>query len=276
MNDIVNLNDYAPKPFLRWAGGKRWLIKHIEKINELNIETYYEPFLGGGSVFFNTSNYKDAYLSDLNPDLVDSYLAIRDNCDSLIEKLSRFGNSESEYYRVREAIFVDKIDKAAQFIFLNKTSFNGIYRVNKNGKFNVPYGFRKNVDVVDGNNLKKVSLNLQNTTIASHDFEGIAGFIKKGDFVFLDPPYTVAHENNGFIQYNQKLFSVEDQIRLSEFIEVIEEREAYYIMTNAKHNSILEIYSKIATPHILKRKSLVGGVGARREGFNEYIFSNFL
>lgn len=272
----INKNIENSKPFLRWAGGKRWLIKHIDSIKKLRIKTYYEPFVGGGSVFFNIDNYKNAHLSDLNKELIDTYITLRDNSEEVITKLKSFKNTEFQYYKIRETQFESIIDKSAKFLYLNKTSFNGIYRVNQKGEFNVPYGFRKNIDIIDIENLKKVSLKLQNVFLKCQDFESISKSIKKGDFVFLDPPYTVAHENNGFIQYNQKIFSLEDQIRLSKFVEVIKEKEAYYILTNAKHKAILEIYNNIDKPITLTRSSTVGGVGARREDFKEYIFSNCL
>ncbi len=267
----------STKPFLRWAGGKRWLIKHISKIKELDIDTYYEPFLGGASIFFDINNYNNATLSDLNFDLIETYSCVRDNLESIIKILEKLKNTEEEYYKIRNAHFEDPFERAAKFIFLNRTSFNGIHRVNRKGEFNVPYGFRSQiVDVADRNNLELASKKLQNVTLKSQDFFDISKTIKKGDFIFLDPPYTVAHENNGFIQYNQKIFSLDDQIRLSKLIEIINDIGAYYILTNAKHDAILEIYKNIDTPIVLSRNSRVGGVGARREIFNEYIFSNCL
>lgn len=275
MTEIKATNN-TPKPFLRWAGGKRWLIKYIDSIRELKINTYYEPFLGGGSVFFNIDNYKKAHLSDLNTELIDTYTTLRDNFEEVINKLKTFKNTEYQYYKIRETQFENIIDRSARFIYLNKTSFNGIYRVNQKGEFNVPYGFRNNIDIIDVENLRKVSLKLQKTVLKCQDFDSIIMNIKKGDFIFLDPPYTVAHENNGFVQYNQKIFSLEDQIRLSKFVEMIKEKEAFYILTNAKHKAILEIYNNIDKPIILTRSSTVGGIGARREGFKEYLFSNCL
>lgn len=265
------------KPFLRWAGGKRWLIKHIEELKQLEINNYFEPFLGGGSIFFNINNFKNAYLSDLNVDLIETYNCIRDDVDRVMSKLSTFINSEEQYYLIRQTTYKDSFDRAAKFIYLNKTSYNGIYRVNQKGEFNVPYGFRKKtIDLVDSENLRKVSQKLKTAHISCIDFAKIENNIQKGDFVFLDPPYTVAHENNGFIQYNQKIFSIEDQVRLSRLVEVIKQKEAYYVLTNAKHNAILEIYKNIDAPIVLTRSSTIGGNGARREDFNEYIFSNCL
>lgn len=272
----IELNVTA-KPFLRWAGGKRWLIKHIGSINSQKINNYYEPFLGGGSVFFNLTNFKNANLSDLNSDLIDTYTSLKTNVELVIKKLRTFKNTEDFYYKIRETSFENIYENAAKFIYLNKTSFNGIYRVNHNGKFNVPYGFRnKNIDIVDAINLIRVSKKLQNAIIKCQDFEQTLSSVKKGDLVFLDPPYTVAHENNGFIQYNQKIFSIDDQKRLSAFVEMIKKKNAFYILTNAKHKAILEIYKNIDKPIVLTRSSTVGGIGARREDFNEYIFTNFL
>jgi DNA adenine methylase len=276
MSNISEKQKIEAKPFLRWAGGKRWLSKHIEDISRLEINNYYEPFVGGGSVFFNLENYKTAELSDLNADLVNAYICLRDNPKRVISLLSNFSNTEAEYYLIRETNYRGKFQRAAKFIYLNKASFNGIYRVNKNGIFNVPYGFRENIDLIDRENLLNVNRKLQGVEILHQDFSMIENKIQQNDFVFLDPPYTVAHENNGFIEYNQKIFSVEDQKRLALLIEKIKDIGAYYILTNAKHDAILEIYKSIDKPIILSRKSLVGGTGAKRETYNEYIFSNVL
>lgn len=272
MKEIQN-----PKPFLRWAGGKRWLLKYLDPLSKYEFNNYYEPFLGGGSVFFNTSNYKNAILSDLNEDLVETYNCIKEDVELVISKLRSLKNTENDYYKIREKCYTNSFSCAAKFIYLNKTSYNGVYRVNKEGKFNVPYGFRHNlIDIIDEDNLRRVSTKLKNATILCQDFASISDSISKGDIIFLDPPYTVAHENNGFIQYNQKIFSLEDQVRLSKLIENIIEKEAFYILTNAKHDAILEIYKNIDVPKVFTRSSTIGGKGARREGFNEYVFSNIL
>jgi DNA adenine methylase len=276
MSYINSQINFPAKPFLRWAGGKRWLTKHIKLISKLEINDYFEPFLGGGSVFFNLQNYSGAHLSDLNQELIETYQCLRKNPLKVITALEKYKNEEKEYYTVRNTSYEDIYDRAAKFIFLNKTSFNGIYRVNKSGVFNVPYGFRKNLDIIDKNNLLQVSAKLQNTEIECRDFFEIADKIQRGDLIFLDPPYTVAHENNGFIAYNQKIFSLDDQRRLSLLVEKIKDIGAYYVLTNAKHDAILDIYKKIDNPIILSRSSVVGGKGAKRETYNEYVFSNIL
>lgn len=271
--EIIN-----PKPFLRWAGGKRWFVKYLTELNRIKINNYFELFVGGGSVFFNLNNYKNAFISDLNLELIESYEALRDDPKNVIKILKEFKNDKIEYYNIREQKFENKFERAAQFIYLNQTSFNGIYRVNKNGNFNVPFGNRNKKDIIEEQNLLLVSKKLQNVNMACNDFENNLEKIKAGDLVFLDPPYTVAHEKNGFIQYNQKIFSLDDQYRLSEFVKKIEKKGAFYILTNAKHQAILEIYKDLESPVSLKRSSTIGGLGAKRgkEGFNEYIFSNCL
>lgn len=271
---IINIE---AKPFLRWAGGKKWLIKHLDSLVPIKFKNYHEIFLGSGSVFFNLNkkNFRDAYLSDLNEDLINGYIQIRDNYNDLIKILKTFKNTENFYYQIRENNFdPDPIFRAARMLYLNKAGFNGIYRVNSKGKFNVPFGHRKNIDIVEEANLFLVSKRLERTNISSCDFEIAVENIKKGDLVFIDPPYTVAHENNGFIEYNKKLFSLDDQIKLANCINKIIEKEAFYILTNAKHDKILEIYRTLGRPKIYKRHSHVGGIGAIREEVKEYIFTN--
>lgn len=133
------------EPFVRWAGGKTWFISTMQNlIRNVEINHYHEPFLGGAAVFFSLDLNKKAYLSDVNEELINTFLQIRDNPYEVIGVLSKFNNTEEDYYKIRSMVSENKIEKAAQFIFLNQTSYNGIYRVNKNGVYNVPYGFRDN------------------------------------------------------------------------------------------------------------------------------------
>lgn len=278
MNNEIELKNLDPKPFLRWAGGKRWFIKYLKSISNLEVRNYFEPFLGGASVFFSMKSFQNAYLSDLNYELIETYESIRDSPLEVISILKTLKNTQEEYYRIRSGRYEDKIQRAVQFIYLNQTSFNGIYRVNQKGEFNVPFGNRKKKDLVEELNLISVSKKLQNVNLSCRDFEDLLPSINEGDFLFLDPPYTVAHENNGFIQYNQKIFSLEDQYRLANFLKSVIDKKANFVLTNAKHDAILEIYKDIGEPISLTRSSTVGGTGARRgkQGFNEYIYSNCL
>lgn len=262
------------EPFIRWAGGKSWFVSFMHNlIKNININHYHEPFLGGAAVFFSLDLPKKSYLSDANEDLINTYLQIRDCPDAVITAFSQFTNSEKNYYEIRNLKFDNNIEQAAQFIFLNQTSYNGIYRVNKDGNYNVPYGFRKNWHY-DCNRILEASKKLQNTNISCNDFESNKYRIKPNDLVFLDPPYTVSHNNNGFIEYNKKLFSLQDQYRLSKYIDYIKKRGAYYILTNAAHETIREIFGKGDRVIELSRNSLIGGKNSKREKISELIFTN--
>ena len=263
-------------PFVRWAGGKTWLIPHLLDIVEnLHIEHYHEPFLGGGAIYFSMEHTKRSYLSDANTQLINAYIQVRDNPEKLIEVFTQFHNTEDDYYRIRTEITGENtIENAAKFLYLNQTSYNGLYRVNRDGQYNVPYGFRTNW-FYDLERIKAASLRLQNARISTGDFEVNKYRIRENDLVFLDPPYTVSHNNNGFIAYNQKLFSLEDQQRLKRFIEYIKAKGAFYILTNAAHETIREIFLTHGDRIIeLQRNSLIGGRNAARAAISEYIFTN--
>jgi DNA adenine methylase len=264
------------EPFLRWAGGKTWLTKYIQDITKnLHIEHYHEPFLGGGAIFFALEHEKKSYLSDANVQLINTYIQVKDNPKEVISSLRELPNTKSDYYKIRAEIsYTNTAENAAKFIYLNQTSFNGLYRVNSDGFYNVPYGFRDNW-VYDENRIILASEKLKNTRIEAGDFELNKHRIKARDLVFLDPPYTVSHNNNGFVAYNQNIFSLEDQYRLKEFIECLKNRGAYYILTNAAHKTIKEIFLGENDRIIeMQRNSLIGGKNAKRAMISEYIFTN--
>lgn len=262
------------KPFLRWAGGKRWLVKDLEKfLPKSGFKNYHEPFLGGGSIFFHLQPQK-AFLSDLNKELIDTYVQVRDNVEKVIFELKKFKNTKECYYKVRGSNYRSEVRKAARFIYLNQTSFNGIYRVNLKGEYNVPYGYR-NKNFLEPENLRLVSDLLINCELINCDFTNTTDNIKKGDLVFLDPPYTITHNNNGFFKYNKKLFSEKDQHRLSTFIDDINNIGAYYILTNAAHDKVKEIFKKNNNrTKELRRASLIGGINAKRGKYEELVITN--
>ncbi|MBC8987736.1 Dam family site-specific DNA-(adenine-N6)-methyltransferase [Pedobacter sp. N36a] len=266
------------KPFLRWAGGKNWLVNRIEEYLPVNFNNYYEPFLGGGSIYFYLKSrghiQNHAFLSDLNTDLIETFNLIKTHPNEVIERLLLTKNEKEFYYNIRSEEFEDPIDKAVKFLYLNRTSFNGIYRVNMKGEYNVPFGNRNLAKIFDIDNLHLGSGLLSGATLHGMDFMETLPTIKKGDLIFLDPPYTVAHENNGFVKYNQQIFAWEDQVRLQEYIQQLIKLKAYFIMTNAAHESIENLYSNIGKYAKLKRPSLIGGKGAKRTEYNEFIFTN--
>ena len=264
------------KPFLRWTGGKNWLIPHFSKIiSKIEFNNYHEPFLGGGSIYFSLNSQKKAYLSDYNFDLINTYIQVRDNPSKLFKHLKSFPQNKEFYYKLRGLNCRSDIKNAAKFIYLNKTSFNGIYRVNKKGEFNVPYG-RKSMDLNFVEELiYSCSTQLKNTLLASMDFEESLKKVKKNDLVFLDPPYTISHNNNGFVKYNEKLFSVVDQLRLAGFIKELREKGAYYILSNAHHPDVKKIYNKFNDKALsLTRRSLIAAKASARDLYKEYVFTN--
>lgn len=264
------------KPFLRWTGGKKWLIPTIDKlVDKIEFNNYHEPFIGGGSVFFSLKTKKKSFISDSNNELINCYKAVKKNPNKIIKILSRYKQTEEQYYFLRSEKNGNEFVKAARFIHLNKTSFNGIYRVNLKGEYNVPYG-KKTYDInILSELIISASEQLKNTIIKNSDFKECLLNISKGDLVYLDPPYTITHNNNGFIKYNEKLFSYEDQLQLCKFIRDIRNMGAYYILSNAHHPEVSKIYDQFNdNVYSLKRGSLIGGTKESRGIYNEYIFTN--
>jgi DNA adenine methylase len=207
-------------------------------------------------------------------ELIETYQQVREAPEEVWRFLRSYRNTEDDYYAARSATPRLAPSKAARFIFLNHTSFNGIYRVNLEGKYNVPYGFRRWCNIPRLADLQAASKRLQPVELASGDFEDALGNIGPGDLVFLDPPYTIAHNDNGFVKYNDRLFLFSDQRRLSAMIDQIRERGAYYILTNAAHKSIAELFEKGDRRIETSRKNAVGGRAAGRGRATEYLFTN--
>jgi DNA adenine methylase len=267
--------DITTQSFLRWAGGKRWLLHHLPGIlGSLEVGRYHEPFLGGGAVFLGTQIATEAYLADLNEELIETYIQVRDNPDLIADQLGTHVNTAEHYYDVRASCPQDPVGRAARFIYLNHTSYNGIYRVNLKGEYNVPFGNRVYGGLPTAEHLNAVSRKLSRAFVAVSDFETVLENVEAGDLVFLDPPYTVAHNNNGFVKYNQRLFSFDDQARLSGVIDSVRDRGAYYILTNAAHESIATLFDKGDLRLELTRGNSVGGNKAKRGSATEYIFTN--
>ena len=250
------------KPFLRWAGGKQWLSRALARLIPDEIGTYYEPFLGGGSLYFASLPSK-AVLSDLNPRLVETYQELRDNPRELIGILAPWVNDKQTYYRIRDSTFLEKTHRVAQFIYLNRTCWNGLYRVNQQGRFNVPFGYHGRA-VFDADHLLHISRALRDAELQCGDFEKILAGAKKGDFVYLDPPYTAFHEKNGFRQYNERLFSWEDQMRLGNVAVNLAEKGCHVIVSNANHDEILELYPGFCHSQVSRHSVLAASPKYRR------------
>ncbi len=260
------------KPFLKWPGGKRWLARTIADVLQSRLQgRYFEPFLGGGAVFFALRPTL-ATLSDINADLVNVYRQVRDQPVQVLAHLKRIPVTSKQYYLVRTDNPACKIKQAAQFLYLNRTAFGGIYRLNKEGQFNVPYGGgdRKPTPLWRESLIASSSKTLQGVTLKISDFEPMLDMAVTGDAVYCDPTYTVAHENNGFVRYNERNFSWADQERLAVAALRAYQRGALVIISNAYHPSIRKLYREF-TAKRFTRKSLVSASIHARRTVHEYL-----
>ena len=257
------MNPEGCAPLLKWAGGKRRLIGEILSVAPTDFGRYFEPFLGGGALFFSLVP-RSATLSDSNPDLINAYIQIRDNLDAVVKSLRRLPNSEADYYRIRAACPRSAAGKAARLIYLCALSFNGIYRQNLNGQFNVPYGHKRHLDPCNHPRLQATSDILQRRKLIVSDFEPAVSCARRGDFIYFDPPYTVAHENNGFIKYNAKIFSWSDQQRLAVLAWRLKRSGCKVVVSNADHPSIHALYNGFRVRSIERHSVMAADNGFRR------------
>lgn len=262
-------------PFLKWAGGKRWLVSKCPELFEHPFDRYVEPFLGSGAVYFHLSPQR-ALLSDRNDELITAYAAIRDQWESVWTHLRRHHreHSEQHYYRVRASRPRSLSATAARLIYLNRTCWNGLYRVNLRGMFNVPIGTKTDV-VYESDCFEQISRLLQSATLRSCDFADSLSQAGRGDFVFIDPPYTVKHDNNGFVKYNDALFSWEDQVRLRDAVVAASSRGARLLVMNAYHSSIKTLYRGIGCHARLRRSSVIAGTSEHRGPCDEMVIKCF-
>ncbi len=248
------------KPVVKWVGGKRQVLNDLCHFLPETYNNYYEPFIGGGALFFHLKP-KKSFISDYNKELINVYKIIRDDLDSLYKDLKSHINTKEYFYEMRvldrkkDYEKLSSIKKASRFIYLNKTGFNGLYRVNLKGECNTPYGYYKNPKYADLANLKECQKLLINTKIKSGDFEIIKKEIKKGDFVYLDPPYAPLKEDS-FVSYTDKKFCDDTQIRLKKLCDYINEKGAYFMLSNSYSKSILKLYSNYNIKTILANRAI--------------------
>lgn len=256
-------------PFLKWAGGKRWLAQRYPQLIPTNIERHIEPFLGSGAIFFFVGP-KKAILNDANSELVDTYRDVKSRWRLLEDRLKVHAKNHSDeyYYEVRSKSEAERIDRSARFLYLNRSCWNGLYRVNRKGIFNVPKG-TKDVIVSDADQFEKNSCALQAAELTSGDFSVAIRRAEAGDFVFVDPPYTVAHNLNGFVKYNDKIFTWDDQVRLREDILAASNRGARILLTNADHKSLRDLYNGLGEHVTLDRATVISGSNSGRKSTTE-------
>ncbi|WP_269714093.1 DNA adenine methylase [Caulobacter sp. NIBR2454] len=247
------------RPFLKWAGGKRWLADREELPSLAKFDRYIEPFLGSGAIYFH-SMPKSAVLSDVNEELVELYNVMKDSHCELYERMCvhHASHNKEYYYRIRSERPLDRIDRASRFLYLNRTCFNGLYRVNLKGEFNVPIGTKASV-IFPGEDFITYASALSSAEIIVQDFEVTLDGCGFGDVAFIDPPYTVMHNANGFIKYNENLFKWSDQVRLRDSVERATKRGCAIIMTNADHQSVRDLYKDILEYSSVSRRSVLSG-----------------
>jgi len=254
------------KPFLKWVGGKQQLLSQLSVYFPKNFSGYIEPFVGGGAVFFylwNSGKIKNRnILFDVNNDLICTYKAVRDNVEDLIELLKQHQKRHNKkyYYMIRELdrknTTLTLVEKAARTIYLNRTCYNGLYRVNRNGQFNVPVGSYKDPKILYEGILRASSKALQNVTLKVLDFREVLSFAKKGDFLYLDPPYDPLSKTANFTSYSVNNFTDEDQKDLADVFEQLTERGCYCMLSNSYTDFILDLYKKYRIKKIQARRAV--------------------
>lgn len=258
-------------PFLKWAGGKRWLSSRLESLGIPRTGRYIEPFLGSAAVFFSL-NPRKSILADTNKELVETYRALKEDWRAVLRVLRKHHarHCESYYYSIRKEISERLPEVAARFIYLNRTCWNGLYRVNLRGEFNVPIGTKMAV-LLSTDNFEEVSRRLRYATILHSDFETIIEMAEPGDVIFADPPYTVRHNYNGFVKYNERLFSWSDQVRLRDALIRAKRRGARVVATNADHRSVRDLYVREFSVSRVSRFSAISSSAASRGSYSELI-----
>ena len=304
-------NDFAAKPFLKWAGGKTQLLDEFDKrlptkiTDSKVIKRYIEPFTGGGAMFFflkRKYDIKESFLFDINRELIIAYKVIQKDYKSLVDRLSEIKHKhlqksedmrKEHYYQIRDmynkqienfnysSFNEEWIERVTYLMFLNKTCFNGLFRQNKKGEFNVPFGRYKNPSIYNEKNIVEVSKVLKNTEIICGDFTSSSEYIKKGSFVYFDPPYRPLNQTSSFTNYSKDGFFDEDQIRLAGFFEEMDEKEAYLMLSNsdpknkdATDHFFDDLYKNYSINRIPAKRHINSDASKRGE-INELIITNY-
>ncbi len=257
-------------PVFKWPGGKRSLVASIESLIDRKYDRLVEPFCGSAALFFHLTP-KTALLADRNVELINAYIQIRDQVDDLMKKLDRMSNSENSYYKIRSTKPRTDLNRAARLIYLMRLSFNGIYRENLRGEFNVPYGYKIWQSIYDESKLRAASLALKDVELKAQTFNVTMKSLRENDLIYIDPPYTVSHNNNGFIKYNQTLFSWNDQKKLAASCEKARQRGSLVVVSNADHQELRALYPEFEY-HQVKRFCSISGLTNGRRHVTEAIF----
>ncbi|HEP1812312.1 TPA: DNA adenine methylase [Streptococcus suis] len=271
------------QPFTKWTGGKRQLLPVIKSLMPDNYNSYFEPFIGGGAVFFELIP-KKAIINDFNSELINCYRQIKDNPQKLIELLTKHQeNNSKEYYLELRAVDRDNrinkmtdVERAARIMYMLRVNFNGLYRVNSKNQFNVPYGRYKNPKIVDSELILSISqyLNKNNIEILTGDFEKAVEDVGAGDFVYFDPPYIPLSETSAFTSYTREGFSYEEQVRLRDVFRKLDKKGAYVMLSNSSSPLVEELY-KGFNIHKVEAIRTNGAKASSRGKISEFIVTNY-
>ena len=274
--------DELVTPVVKWVGGKRQLIPEIEKYIPPHYTTYYEPFVGGGAVLFHLQP-KKAIINDINEELINLYQVIKDNVDELIEDLKRHKNEPDYFYKIRELDrdmrkykSLSSVERASRIHYLNKTCYNGLFRVNSQGQFNTPFGKYKNPNIVNEVTLRAVSkyFNSANISFKCCDFEEAVKWARKGSFVYFDPPYDPVSDTSSFTGYDKGGFDRKEQKRLKELCDRLDDRGIKFLLSNSETEFILELYKDYKI-EIVHAKRSINSKGHKRGVVNEVLVRNY-
>jgi len=282
---MIKSNIKNPKPFVKWVGGKRRLLEQFKLLNMLppkmfnpNKSQYFEPFLGGGAVFFNLLP-KNAFLSDVNFELITAYNEIKNNIEELIQNL-KIHKVEKEYFmslRDLDLSSLSTLEIASRFIYLNHTCYNGLYRVNKSGKFNVSFGRYINPRICDERNLRSVSKALQTVSIRLENYKSLLEHAKKGDFIYLDPPYDPSSKTSYFTSYTSQSFTPSDHGELKDLFVELDKKKCFVLLSNSGTPMIHDLYRNLNNVKIqyVTASRTINSNTSKRQRISEVLISNY-
>lgn len=269
----------APRPFLKWVGGKSRMLQELKSRLPAKFNRYYESFCGGAALFFSLAPER-ATLSDANEELIITYTVVRDQVDELIESLRGYRNNRKFFYKIRE---LDRrgdfwtfpaVERASRYIYLNKTCFNGLCRVNSDGQFNVPYGMYKNPKILDEDNLRACSELLKETELTVGSFSKTLLECKKGDFVYLDPPYIPLSLTSSFVSYSADGFDYKMQVALRDACRVLDKKGVCFMLTNSDTPLTRDLYEEFKVESVASPRS-ISADGTKRKTAKDVIVRNY-
>ncbi len=266
-------------PIVKWVGGKRQLMFELLKNLPKSYNRYFEPFIGGGALFFELQP-DNAYISDMNEELINLYSVVRDSVDELIEDLSKHEVSKEYFLEIRnidrteEYSKLSNVERASRFIYLNRTCFNGMYRVNSKGEFNVPFGNYKNPRIIDENNLLNCSELLKRTEIKCADFSEILNKAQRGDFVYFDPPYVPLNETSSFTSYTKDGFDIDMQFKLRDVCDELDSMGVKFMLSNSDTKLVNDLYENYEIKKVFASRQINANADGRGK-ITEVLVKNY-